>query len=675
MKKFIGLFLTICMLLSAAAMAEPAADTGILPAIAGEDGTTYVNLFEVIVTDEWTPVWQDYIGAVMGKADSAALTAYLQGTVTSDIYGAEAAEAFAEASPRFDCWFINGARSFTFEGDTVTVLKDDGTSETHTYEYLGQYEIGADETMNYMGEEISLAFPCDVYKSTDEAGEFNYFFMRDDTMDTTWHTEFRYGSDLEALQGYLEGPYGYWLAAGIDAEADEETIRKVIALFCLENMDYSSHSEAALGQLKDLGFIGAWKADLSEYGDDYAAVDLRMTIDENGHGETTMNGESSASFEAYALDSGEKGDGEGLYVAYSLTDFEAEGAPYTFTTDEEGRDVLTFIADDGTISWVRQDADDVIEIATAEELAAINDNPSGNYALTADIDLDGIDWTPLGVFVFEGETEEEQVVPNGEYAFTGTFDGRGHTISNLTIDQPEGYALGLFGCLSGARVGNFTLENAQVGGMTMVACAAGYGYMSEIHDVTLNYGQVKAYSDEMSGEGMYGGILGAGMGSTIANCAAQAEIVLPDSTANAGIVGGGLELTSVIGCRATGTITAGKDCYGLGGVSGCGFGAPEFTDDIAADVTITAGEGCYWIGGVTGYAGGYADEAYGTPVTVFTNCRAENVTVNAAQGAEGIGDIVGSGFFHEALAANGAPFDQPTQFELVDCSAEPAIAE
>ena len=37
------------------------------PDVAGEDGTTYVSLFDVIVTDAWTPVWQEYIGAVIGE--------------------------------------------------------------------------------------------------------------------------------------------------------------------------------------------------------------------------------------------------------------------------------------------------------------------------------------------------------------------------------------------------------------------------------------------------------------------------------------------------------------------------------------------------------------------------------------------------------------------------------
>jgi hypothetical protein len=195
-----------------------------------------------------------------------------------------------------------------------------------------------------------------VYKSTDEAGEFNYFLLREDTMEETYHIEFRYGRDMEELRGYLVGPYAYWLAAGIDEAADEDTIRRVIALFCLENMDYSTHTEAALNQIDDLGFTGTWKADLTAFGEEYASTELSMTIDENGHGATIMNGEQTADFEAYAVDNGVKGDGEGLYVAYSNRDYEAEAAPYTMTVNDDGQTVLTLTADDGTISWIRQEA-------------------------------------------------------------------------------------------------------------------------------------------------------------------------------------------------------------------------------------------------------------------------------------------------------------------------------
>ena len=311
---------------------------------------------------------------------------------------------------------------------------------------------------------------------------------------------------------------------------------------------------------------------------------------------------------------------------------------------------------------------DVIEIGTVEELAAINENLSGNYVLTADIDLAGAEWTPIGAYAPSGESAEEQEIPAAETAFTGTFDGQGHTISNLVINQPEAWAQGLFGCIANAQVGNFTLENAAVDAQLMGSDVVGYAYMSTVSGVNLVNGKVTAHAGEMSAEGMYGGIVGAGMGSMIENCTAQADIVIPDGTANAGIVGGGLEMTSVVGCTAIGTVTAGNNCYGLGGVSGCGFAAEQFTDCTAADVTITAGDNCFWIGGVTGYAGGYADEQYGMPVTVFTNCASKNVTVSTGENADGIGDIVGAGFYNEQTAqAMGAPFDQPTVYELVDC--------
>ncbi len=677
MKKLVSLFLFLCMLLSTAspALAEPAAEAGVLPAVAGENGTTYVSLFDMIISDRWTPVWQEYIGAVAGEDAAPGLTAALQGSITSELYGEAAAEAFADGGYAFDCDFINGAQSITFLGDTATILKTDGTSETHSYEYLGQYFVGENETMTYQGTEISMAFPVDVYRSTDEAGEFNYFFLREDTMEETYHIEFRYGRDLEELQGYLTGPYAYWLAAGIDENADDETIRRVIALFCLENMDCTAHTDAALEQLAALGFTGTWQADLSAYGEEYASVDLSMSIDENGHGVTMMDGVQTADFEAFAVDSGEKGDGLGLYVAWSNPEYEAEAAAYAMTVDGEGRTVLTFTADDGVISWVRQDAGapaEVIEISSAEELAAINDDLAGHYVLTADIDLAGIAWTPIGAFVPGGGEEGEE--PNMTAAFTGTFDGQGHTIRNLTVDLPEAWAVGLFGCIANAEIGGFTLENAAADGMMMTADVVGYSYCSTVSGVKLINGRVTAHYAEMGAEGMYGGIAGAGMGSLITGCEARADIVIPDGTANAGIVGGGLEMTSVIDCTASGSVTAGSGCYGIGGISGCGFAAEQFTGLTARDVTITVGDGCRWIGGITGYAGGYAAEELGMPVTVFTGCRVLNVTVIAGADADGIGDIVGSGFYSEALAANGAPFDQPTVFELVDCEADPAVA-
>lgn len=498
--------------ISVAEEAAEASGEGIFPAIAGENGTTYENFFEVTLSEDNYDIWKNCVAAVMGESAADDTVAYMQATISSDMYGEEAINYFSENPDQpsaFDCWYINGAKLFTFNPDfTVTVDLEDGSSETHSYEYLGVYSVGAGETMSYMGNEISVEFPCDVYKSTDEAGEFNYLFLRDDTMEETGHIEFRYGKDLEELQGYFVGPYAYWLSAGFDVNADEETLKSTIELFCLENMDCTSHSEEALSQISD--FIGSWRADLSELGEEYADTELIFTIDENGHGSTVMDGAQTADFEAFAYDSGKSGDGVGTYVAYSNLEMEAEAAPYIME-ERDGETVLTFYAADGEISYVRENAEgsesDTVEISTAEELAAISDNLSGNYVLTADIDLGGAEWTPIGSFIQMGQEGEEAETPDSAYAFTGIFDGNGYTISNFTINQPEGWCVGLFGCIANANVGNFRVENASTLGTTMVSDVVGYSYCSTIYDVELEGGTVDGAGENAEG---IGDIVGAG---------------------------------------------------------------------------------------------------------------------------------------------------------------------
>ena len=122
----------------------------------------------------------------------------------------------------------------------------------------------------------------------------------------------------------------------------------------------------------------------------------------------------------------------------------------------------------------------VIGISTVEELAAVNSNLAGNYVLTADIDLGGAEWTPIGSFVQLGTEGEEAETPDPAYAFTGTFDGQGHTVSNFVINQPEGWAVGLFSVISNTRIGNFSVKNAKVTGTTITGAVVGYSFFSTV---------------------------------------------------------------------------------------------------------------------------------------------------------------------------------------------------
>ncbi|MBQ9066207.1 MAG: hypothetical protein IJ133_01580 [Clostridia bacterium] len=236
--KFVALVAALCMVLSLAACGKKTTENfGVFPDVAQKKGTIYVNLFDVILAKEYDDYWVEQCAKVVGK-DSAKETADgLKSVISSKLYGQKAADYYKKnGGMAFDCFYINGAKSFKFKGDKVTTTLTDGSSQTHTYEYLGKYKIGEGETMQYGRQTIDPSFECDVYKSTDDAGEFTYFFLRDDTMETTYHIEFRYGSDLKELQGYFVGNYAYWLAAGIDKDADLTTIHNVIDLFVSENL-------------------------------------------------------------------------------------------------------------------------------------------------------------------------------------------------------------------------------------------------------------------------------------------------------------------------------------------------------------------------------------------------------------------------------------------------------
>ncbi len=320
---------------------EAAEAAALLEAVKG----TYVPLFPVITDPKYDALWLDPCAAILGEEAAPAMAEMLKSACSGTIYGQEAVQAFGDGSDgaQFDCLFINGVSAITFDGAKISGADESGNQVfSHEYACAGK---------------LSLAGMMEgfLYETADEdAGEFRYFFMMPDTPASTYHLEFRYGANTDDLAAYNRGPYAYWLAAGFPADADEAMTENVISLFVLENMDYSAHTPEALAQLESLGFIGSWQADLSPFGEEYASVELTMTIDANGHGVTVMNGAQTADFEAFAADTGEKGDGAGLYVAFSNLEGEAESAPFAFTTNESGQLVLTLTADEGAVSWIKQ---------------------------------------------------------------------------------------------------------------------------------------------------------------------------------------------------------------------------------------------------------------------------------------------------------------------------------
>lgn len=128
-------------------------------------------------------------------------------------------------------------------------------------------------------------------------------------------------------------------------------------------------------------------------------------------------------------------------------------------------------------------------ISTAADLAVFADNVELNptmyvgkvVALSNDIDLAGVDFKVIG----HASSAE----------FRGTFDGRGYTIKNLTINEPAGYAesdaVGFFGWVGNngtgvATIKNVNFQNANVSGHHNVAIVAGYLQFGHIENCSVD---------------------------------------------------------------------------------------------------------------------------------------------------------------------------------------------
>ena len=288
-------------------------------------------------------------------------------------------------------------------------------------------------------------------------------------------------------------------------------------------------------------------------------------------------------------------------------------------------------------------ADDPWQISTAEQLYRIHDDLTAHYILIADIDLSAYEnWTPIGAFQSLSDAPEDAEVPHPDYAFTGTFNGDGHTISNLTVSSDAPMGAGLFGCAAGTENGaayirNFTLKNVNVSGFYLVGGAVGLQFMncpvSDIHLVGEN---------TLTGMHGIGGIVGTGF-DLISNCSATADIVVQgDDGACAGLIAGGTTMSSVKNCEVTGgKITAeGNATWGFGALCGAPWGAAEITDcKVSGTVITVSGENNRLVGGLVGFGGTYDPTA---PAQI-TGCTVEDVTIIVSETTDSVGGLIGAG--------------------------------
>ena len=277
-----------------------------------------------------------------------------------------------------------------------------------------------------------------------------------------------------------------------------------------------------------------------------------------------------------------------VYKMKNAADWQA-GGEYTYTVSlAAAKDLGYTIESNG--SYTVYNADGLLNVA---EL--VNGGKSDiNITLTADIDLTGKDWTPIGT--------------DYDNSYKGTFDGGGHTITGLTFTTNDEFA-GLFGWLNRAgTVKNVVMEGVQItsnqiyGGSIGGVVGSGWGTIENC-----------SVSGSVSGTVYVGGVVGAQIGGSITGCSSSATV---KGTVDVGGVAGQTNSSATLtACYATGNVTieinpakniaggslvgmnAGSSllaCYATGNVTSTGSSTGKVHIGGFLGNNYTTVTACYW---------------------------------------------------------------------------------
>ena len=211
--------------------------------------------------------------------------------------------------------------------------------------------------------------------------------------------------------------------------------------------------------------------------------------------------------------------------------------------------------------------DGVYQIGTADELVWFAKQVNGGSTaisgvLTAEIDLNGFDWTPIG---------------SSAKKFSGSFDGAGYAIKNLTIDYQtaksgESLYLGLFGYVNGTKDNHAAIKNLTVQGSVNAASefsvysgnVAGVVAYGSYVDVSGVISRINVTVDAKVGNACgVGGLTGVLIDSTVTNCGNEGNVA---GVKNLGGLCYELYAGTMTGCYNTGAVSA-SGTY-VGGVMG-----------------------------------------------------------------------------------------------------------
>ena len=246
------------------------------------------------------------------------------------------------------------------------------------------------------------------------------------------------------------------------------------------------------------------------------------------------------------------------------------------------------------------------------------------FVLTADIDLGNHDWTPIG------NSFSDALFGGTDYSvFAGNLDGKGHTVSNISIGTEsaplESDVFGLFG-VTGGKLSNLNLDgvtiygtaknvSGYVIGLAGALSGSASGPVENCHVTNLSM-TMKTPDSGMTAAYWIGGLVGALDGEHIDECSVSGKITEKSGKGSiGGLIGELGKAAKITYSHADVALDVKPDYYGgadVGGLIGKGNGNKDPETVIS---------NCYATGNVTGgaYSGGFAGSLWGLNIK---NCYA-----------------------------------------------------
>ncbi|WCM26666.1 filamentous hemagglutinin N-terminal domain-containing protein [Sphingomonas sp. QA11] len=274
---------------------------------------------------------------------------------------------------------------------------------------------------------------------------------------------------------------------------------------------------------------------------------------------------------------------------------------------------------DGTMNtpFTIEDVYGLQGIASANQLAR-------QFVLTADIDASG-------TALWNNGAGFDPISLSAPVYFTGTFDGRSHVISGLTINRPTSDYVGLFsGIDSSATISNLTLTGLNITGRSLTAGLT--GYMGSTNNRITNVHVAGTVAGVGSTAGNIGGLVGQQLRGTTSNSSSAVN------------VSGVARVGSLIG-TVTGTVT---NSWASGTARATGSGGGAFVGGLIGELTGGTVSNSYATGTATLASTGNNGSAGGLVGNVASNSLVNNsyatgrVSSNSINGNVGAGGLVGT---------------------------------